>query len=230
VVKLGEEAQISLDRFTLKGPERANLRNSVSRGMRDGLSVELVEKERLIDLMPELALISATWLRSNGLREKAFSLGAFRPRFVAGQNVAVVRKGNRLIAFATIMTTETKTEAVIDLMRHLPEAPRSTMDFLFVQLIERYKAEGFASFSLGMAPLAGFASHPRASRWHRLGHLVYSHGEPFYNFQGLRAFKEKFAPVWQPRYLAAPSGLATYLALGDAAALINGGIRGMLVR
>jgi phosphatidylglycerol lysyltransferase len=230
VVKLGEEARVSLDGFSLKGPERANLRNSVSRGIRDGLSVELIEKERLTDLVPELALISAAWLRSNGLREKAFSLGAFRPRFVASQNLAVVRKGNRLIAFATIMTTDTKTEATIDLMRHLPEAPRSTMDFLFVQLIERYKAEGFASFSLGMTPLAGFACHPRASRWHRLGHLVYSHGEHFYNFQGLRAFKEKFAPVWQPRYLAAPSGLATYLALGDAAALINGGIRGMLAR
>lgn len=230
VVKLGEEARIPLAGFSLKGPDRANLRNSVSRGVRDELVVEIVAQERLPGLMPELARISAGWLRSNGLREKAFSMGAFRPAFVVGQAVAVVRRGNRLIAFATILVTDEKMEAIVDLMRYLPEAPRSTMDFLFLRLIEHYQAAGFASFSLGMAPLAGFASHPQASRWQRLGHLVYSHGEHFYNFQGLRAFKDKFAPVWQPRYLAAPSGLATYLALGDAAALINGGLRGVLAR
>ena len=230
VVKLGEEARVPLAGFSLKGPQRANLRNSVSRGVRDGLSVELIENDRLRCLMPELTQISEAWLHSNGMREKAFSLGSFHAGFVARLPVAIVRKDNRLIAFATIMVTDRKTEAMVDLMRHLPDAPRSTMDFLFVRLMEHYKSEGFASFSLGMAPLSGFACHPQASRWHRLGHLVYSHGEHFYNFQGLRAFKDKFAPIWQPRYLAAPSGLDTYLALGDATALINGGLRGALTR
>ena len=104
------------------------------------------------------------------------------------------------------------------------------MDFLFVKLMEHYRAEGFACFNLGMAPLAGFARHPQASGWHRLAHLVYSYGEHLYNFQGLRAFKDKFAPDWQPRYLAGPSGLGTYFALGDAAALINRGLRGTLAQ
>ena len=41
----------------------------------------------------------------------------------------------------------------------------------------------------------------------------------FYNFQGLRAYKEKFNPMWEPRYLAYPGGLALPRILADVAAL-----------
>jgi phosphatidylglycerol lysyltransferase len=227
VMKLGEEAHVPLGRFTLKGPRLANLRNSVSRGERDGLEIEIVPRERLPALMPELAAISDAWLESHATHEKAFSLGAFRPDYVARQSVAVVRSSSRLIAFATLMQTERKTEAMVDLMRHLPDAPGSTMDFLFVRLMQHYRAEGYESFNLGMAPLSGFASHPLAPRWHRIGHLVFRHGEHFYNFQGLRAFKAKFDPVWQPRYLAGPGGIGAYVVLADAAQLISIGLREM---
>jgi phosphatidylglycerol lysyltransferase len=44
-----------------------------------------------------------------------------------------------------------------------------------------------------------------------------------YNFQGLRAYKEKFNPVWQPRYLAYPGGLRLPRVLADVSALIAGG-------
>lgn len=37
------------------------------------------------------------------------------------------------------------------------------------------------------------------------GALIYRHGGSFYNFAGLRAFKEKFDPRWSPHCLAAPS-------------------------
>ena len=41
----------------------------------------------------------------------------------------------------------------------------------------------------------------------KLGAFLYRHGEAFYNFQGLRAYKEKYNPVWEPHYLAYPGGL-----------------------
>ncbi|MEA2783455.1 MAG: phosphatidylglycerol lysyltransferase [Rhodospirillaceae bacterium] len=230
VVKLGEEAYVPLDRFTLQGARVANLRNSFRRGERDGLEVEILSGDRLSTLLPELAMISDAWLESHATREKAFSLGAFRPDYVARQSVAVVRRDNRIIAFATLMLTEHKTEAMVDLMRHLPEAPRSTMDFLFVRLMQHCREEGYQRFNLGMAPLSGFFSHRLAPRWHRIGHLIFSHGEHFYNFQGLRAFKAKFDPVWQPRYLAAPGGLGALIVLADVAALISGGWRGIVAR
>src|SRR3546814_18326675 len=79
-----------------------------------------------------------------------------------------------------------------------------------------------------MAPMSGMIDHPLASRWHRFGRLLFAHGEQFYNFQGLRAFKEKFAPEWEPRYLVAPGGLGPFLALTDIAALTAGGFKGVI--
>ena len=116
------------------------------------------------------------------------------------------------------------------LMRHVRDAPSGTMDFLFARLLLHYQAQGYRRFGLGMAPLSGMAEHPLAPRWHRLGRLLFSHGEHFYNFQGLRAFKEKFGPQWEARYLAAPGGITPLFVLADVAALISGGMRGIITR
>ena len=104
------------------------------------------------------------------------------------------------------------------------------MEALFVELILWGQAQGYAWFSLGMAPLSGFERHRLAPLWNRLGALLFRHGEHFYNFRGLRAFKDKFDPVWEPRYLAAPGGLATPFVLTDVAALVSGGVSGVVAR
>ncbi len=128
------------------------------------------------------------------------------------------------------MTTGLAQEVSVDLMRHVPGAPNGTMDFLFAKLLLHFQAEGFQRFGLGMAPLSGMAQHRFAPRWHRLGRLLFAHGENFYNFQGLRAFKEKFAPQWEARYLAAPGGITPLFVLADVAALISGGLRGVIAK
>jgi phosphatidylglycerol lysyltransferase len=84
--------------------------------------------------------------------------------------------------------------------------------------------------NMGMAPMSGLDPHALAPRWHRLGRLLYRHGEHFYNFQGLRQYKEKFDPIWEPRYLATPAGLALPRVLTNIASLISGGITGLFIR
>ena len=81
-----------------------------------------------------------------------------------------------------------------------------------------------------MAPLSGFTTHALAPRWNRFGSLLYRHGEHFYNFQGLRQYKEKFDPEWRPRYLASPGGLALPRILANVASLISRGLKGALSR
>ena len=68
------------------------------------------------------------------------------------------------------------------------------MDFLFTQLMLHYKAQGVQRFALGMAPMAGMVTHELAPRWHRFGRWLFDSGESFYNFRGLRSFKDKFHP------------------------------------
>lgn len=96
---------------------------------------------------------------------------------------------------------------------------------LLIHLMVWGQAEGYRWFALGMAQLAGVGHSPLATQWNKLGAFLYEHGEPVYGFQGLRAFKEKFNPVWEPRYLAYPGGLKLPLILADITALIAGGYR-----
>ncbi|HEY6642331.1 bifunctional lysylphosphatidylglycerol flippase/synthetase MprF [Povalibacter sp.] len=230
VFKLGEYASVPLADFSLKGKSRSVLRQAVNRGEREGLSVEVLDVAAVRTHIDELRAVSNAWLAEHRTAEKGFSLGSFTEDYVERTPVAVVRVGERLVAFATLMMTERKTEASVDLMRHLPDAPSGTMDFLFTKLLLHFQAQGFERFGLGMAPLSGMAEHPLAPGWHRVGRLLFSHGENFYNFRGLRSFKEKFAPEWEARYLAAPGGLAPLFVLADIAALISGGLKGVIAK
>lgn len=230
VLKLGEYASVSLPHFSLKGKSRGDLRQAINRGERENLAIEIIPASSVPPLLHELRAISDSWLAQHKAAEKGFSLGAFVDTYVERLPVAVVRDAGRIVAFATLMTTDARIEASVDLMRHVPDAPNGTMDFLFVKLLQHFQAEGFQRFGLGMAPLSGMAQHPLAPNWHRLGRMLFSHGEHFYNFQGLRAFKEKFHPQWEARYLAAPGGLAPVFVLADAAALISGGLRGIIAK
>ncbi len=225
-LKLGVEAIVPLSRFTLDGPRHKTLRQTVSRAERDGLRFRLHAASEVPALIPELRAVSADWLESRRTREKRFSLGCFDPAYLARAPIATVRLGDRVVAFASLLMTDLRAEASIDLMRHRRDAPGATMQFLLVQLILHYKAEGYARFQLGMAPLSGLERHPLAPLWHRFGNLLYSRGERFYNFRGLRQFKERFDPDWEPRYLVSQAGVNPLLVMLDVAALIAGGMGG----
>lgn len=228
--RLGEEALVPLTGFSLDGPARRPIRLAYHRAERDGLGFEVVPAEAVPALVPGLRAISDAWLAARGVREKGFSLGFFDPRYLAEGPVAVVRRTGRPIAFANVWAGECREELSIDLMRHAEDVPGSTMDFLFTSLLLWGKAQGYRTFNLGMAPFSGFEERALAPLWTRVGATLYRRGEPFYNFQGLRRFKEKFCPEWRPRYLAAPGGLRLPRVLANVAALVSRGLVGAVTR
>jgi lysylphosphatidylglycerol synthetase-like protein (DUF2156 family) len=164
------------------------------------------------------------------VREKRFSLGAFDPRYLVRMPMAVVWQSDQPVAFANMFLNETKQEASLDLMRHLPDGPAGIMDFLFVELMQWAQGEGYQWFNLGMAPLAGLHNRRQAPLWNRFGALVFGRGERFYNFRGLQRYKEKFDPQWEPRYMAVPGGIALPMILANVASLISGGLSGVVRR
>ena len=227
--KLGELAVVDLSLFELKSSRFAPLRHALNRGGRDGLSFEVLPAGAPVAaVMEDLRAVSDTWLAQHEAKEKSFSLGAFDPAYVVQTPVAILRAEGRIVAFATLLVTDTKAEGTVDLMRFTPEAPRSAMDFLFTSIMQYLKAEGFQRFNLGMAPLSGMSKREAAPVWDRLGAIMFEHGERFYNFQGLKAFKSKFHPDWKPRYLAVSGGATPMVAMMDATLLIGGGIRGVV--
>ncbi|HZO09740.1 MAG TPA: bifunctional lysylphosphatidylglycerol flippase/synthetase MprF [Myxococcota bacterium] len=228
--KLGEEARVPLEGFSLEGSARKGLRQTQRRMEREGCRFEMIETGAVPSVIDELEAVSSAWLAHKQTREKRFSLGCFDRAYLARTPVAVVRRGDAIAAFANVWAPASLEEVSIDLMRHCDDAPPGVMEFLFIELLLWGHAQGYRWFSLGMAPLSGFEEHRLAPVWNRLGALLFRHGANFYNFQGLRAFKDKFDPVWEPRYLASPGGLAVPFVLTDVAALVSGGMRGVVAR
>ncbi|MBS0375673.1 MAG: bifunctional lysylphosphatidylglycerol flippase/synthetase MprF [Proteobacteria bacterium] len=228
LTKLGEEARVPLADFGLEGSQRADLRQSRRRAQRDGASFEVLTPEAVAPLLPRLRLVSDAWLADKATAEKGFSLGAFSERYIAEFPVAVVRAEGDVVAFANLWPSGGHEELSIDLMRFHPEAPRGAMDYLFIELMLWGRAQGFRWFNLGMAPLSGLENRALAPLWHRMGSFLYRHGESFYNFEGLRRYKEKFDPVWEPRYLASPGGLKLARVLLDVSTLISGGFKELI--
>ncbi len=228
LLKLGEEARVPLDSFSLEGGSRKNLRHICHRMENEGCVFEVLPMQNIPPFLPELKNISDTWLEGKNTREKRFSLGFFDEEYLKRFPAGIVRKKGKIIAFSNIWTGAQKEELSIDLMRYLPEAPSGVMDFLFVHLMLWGKQEGYRCFNLGMAPLSGLENRPLAPFWSRMGALIFRYGEHFYNFQGIRDYKEKFDPIWQPKYLASPGGLSLPRILADITALIGGGLKGVI--
>lgn len=230
LLKLGEEARVPIAEFSLEGSARKALRYTVRKLESEGAAFEMAPAEAVPALLPELQDISDRWLAQKNTREKSFSLGSFRPEYLRRFPVGLVRAGGRLVAFTNIWAGDNREELSIDLMRHLPEAPPGVMEYLFIRLMLWGREQGYRWFNLGMVPLAGLADHPLAPLWNRIGTLLFRHGEHFYNFQGLRQFKQKFDPVWSPRYLASPGGLAVPVILASVASLVSGGLKGIVAK
>lgn len=229
-VKLGEEARVDLTAFTLDGSRRKTLRTAIHRVEREHGTFRVIPPCEVPCVMNQLQSVSDEWLAHRAAAEKGFSLGFFAPDYVARFPVAVVEQDGRIVAFTNVFQGADRNEVSVDLMRYGARAPKDVMDALFVQTMLWGKAQGYRWFSLGMAPLSGFERSPVAPMWTRLAAFVYEHGEAVYNFQGLRAFKEKFDPVWQPRYLAYPGGLRLARVLVEVSALIAGGYRNILLK
>ncbi len=228
--KLGEEARVPLDTFSLEGAARADLRHSHRRASKDGAVFEVVRRENLGGIMAELRAVSNAWLAAKNTAEKRFSLGYFDESYLAHFDCAVVRRAGAIVAFANVWRAGADTLLSADLMRYNNAAPKCVIDFMLAECMLWGRTQHYQWFSLGMAPLSGLEEHALAPAWHKLGRMVQRYGETFYPFEGLRKYKEKFVPVWRPRYLAAPGGFGMAAALLDVTSLISGGVSKVLTK
>jgi phosphatidylglycerol lysyltransferase len=228
LTKLGEEARVPLESFALQGRANKNLRHSYQDAVDDGCTFEIVPAEHVPPLFAELREISDSWLQQKNTREKGFSLGYFDENYLRFFPMALVRVNGRIMAFANVLESHSRAELSIDLMRHREGAPRNIMDYMFVELMLWGKEQNYRWFNLGMAPLSGFQERDLMPLWTRVGAFLFRRGENFYNFQGVRNYKEKFKPVWEPHYLASPGGFALPVIATNLATLISGGLKGVV--
>lgn len=223
--KIGEEAVVDLTKFTLEGPSQRKLRYTYSKCSKAGLVFDVIEFEPVKERLRE---ISDCWLKNKNGAEKEFSLGKFDDEYLKNFRIAVLKLNDEIVAFANLWETFNKEELSIDLMRYDEKALTDSMEYLFINIMLWGKGEGYKTFNLGMAPLSGLEYKGVTSLWNKLGAFIFKNGGNFYNFLGLKNFKNKFNPVWRPKYIALSGNFSLPSTLNDIAVLVSGGIKGVI--
>src|SRR5437588_7017795 len=204
LVPIGSDAVVLLATFTLAGRQSAHLRRALHRSEREGVTFSFLPGPQAWDLEAEqLRNVSASWLRRGRGPEMSFSVGTLETLQEPDVTVGLAHgQDGRLLAFVSWLPIPGRDGWCLDLMRRRPDATWGVMEALITKSLEEAKRRGLAEASVGLAPLAlvGLAG----SR--RLGALRLHYGrlDRFRGSRPLRAFKAKFSPRWEPRYLAVP--------------------------
>ncbi len=204
-VRTGHEAIVDLHAFTLEGKAGKPFRTPINKLTRLGYRADIVQPPLSRELLHELREVSDEWLTMMHGKEIRFTLGWFDDDYIGSSAVIVVRdETGRATAFANIVPEYSRSEVSIDLMRQRREVENGTMEFLFSSLLLWCKEQQYDTFNLGLSSLSGIGEAPADPAAEKVLHYVYNHINQFYNFQGLHAFKEKFNPTWEPRYVVFP--------------------------
>jgi len=201
-LKIGEEAVIDLEHFDLEGKDAKHLRNVLNRFTKEGFQARLLQPPFSDAVLRELREVSDEWLAQPGRRERTFTVGRFEDSYVRHSPVmAVYDPTGSVVGFANIIPSYRLPEGNFDLMRYRRDAPRNTVDFLFLSLASHFKEAGHSGMNLGLAPFSGLGGDGAMPVVQQAMKLLYEYGSYLFRYRGLREFKAKFHPRWEPRYL-----------------------------
>jgi phosphatidylglycerol lysyltransferase len=206
-LKIGEEAVVAAAEFSLEGHEMKGLRWEVSRLEREGFRTEVLSPPHDAALLQRLRQISDEWLALGKRRERTFTLGYFDEGLLQQCQIMVVRAPDgQIVAFASIIPSYKMPEGNFDMLRYGRE-PYGVSDFLYVSLIRYFRDQGRPGMNMGLAPFSGVERGEARSPAGRAMRLLYTRGSFLFRSKGLREFKGKFRPTWEPRYLVYESDL-----------------------
>jgi phosphatidylglycerol lysyltransferase len=198
-VKIGETAQVAIASY-VEGSLDKKARNVVNRFSKLGYVASFERPHP--GLLSELRTVSESWLSHSGRKEYQFAMGYFKDDYLKQCRIFTVRDDTgELVAFVNLQPNYSTTKvASIDMMRSRQTAPPNTMDYILIELIKALHHEQWQRLDLGLAPLSGLET---ARSFNERGlHMLYRYANRWYAFHGLRRFKNKFQPTWEPSYLA----------------------------
>ncbi|MCU1268695.1 MAG: putative rane protein [Acidobacteria bacterium] len=214
-VKVGAAPYFDLTSWGPRGDRAKKARAGVNQARRAGVVVTQVERIDHI-LKAETSLLCESWLKARRCAMKLgwlFALDPFqhatRKRFFTARDAA----GN-LIGFLAASPMPAREGWYLEDVLRLPSAPVGTADLLVVEALNSLQASGAKLATLGTSPLAREGDvAPQVGNHELLAKLVRMAAgcfAIFYNFEGLRRFKMKFAPSWwESEYVLFPRDLQT---------------------
>ncbi|PTI86856.1 phosphatidylglycerol lysyltransferase domain-containing protein, partial [Mammaliicoccus vitulinus] len=198
--KLGEEALIDLNTFSLSGKKKRGMRATYNKLETEGYQFDIMHAPYSQEDLKMMKDISDSWLESK--QEMSFSVGSFQLDYLNRAPVAVIRnKNNEIVGFCSLMFTNYNQSISIDLIRWNKNIDLPLMDALYIHMLLWAKEEGYKQFNMGMATLSNVGLNKHAYLREKFAAKVFENMNSLYSFQGLRNYKQKYAPDWEPRYL-----------------------------
>lgn len=198
--KLGEEAIIDLTQFSTSGKKRRGFRATLNKFEDLNITFEIISPPYSEECLNELQHVSDLWLGKRD--EMHFSVGQFNEAYLSKAPVGVMRNEKQeIIAFCSLMPTYFNDAISVDLIRWLPELDLPLMDGLYLHMLLWSKEQGYKKFNMGMATLSNVGQLHYSYLRERLAGRVFEHFNGLYRFQGLRKYKAKYNPNWEPRFL-----------------------------
>ena len=200
-IKIGSAPYFDLATWAPRGDRGKKARAGVNQARRAGIQVTKVIH---IDgkLIRETECLCKSWLTTRRSPTKfgwLFSVDLFkhseRKKYFTARDAT-----GRLVGFLAASPIPARNGWYLEDVLRLPEAPNGTTDLLVVEVLKSLKEDGAKVATLGTAPLAQEGSidslvrySPKLSKVTRVFATTLT---VFYNFDGVRRFKAKFAPSW----------------------------------
>jgi len=216
-VEVAEDSVMPLADLEFKGKAFQDVRTAINRAGKSDVTLEVTTwAESTPVVTDQLRVISGGWVADKALPEMGFTLGTLREADDPDVRLHLAVDADRTIeGFTSWMPVGEGGEVVgwtLDLMRRRDQGFRPVMEFMIGTSALRFKDEGFRFMSLSAAPLAKAPDHLAANSdqqvLQKLLDFLGKTLEPYYGFQSLFAFKQKFRPEHHPMYLVFPDSTA----------------------
>lgn len=180
---------------------KRSLRAQLNRAANKGVEISEWPIDRAKD-NPLLWACLQEWLDTKGLPPLSFMIEPSTLRHLDGRRVFIAERGERVVAFLVLSPIPTRSGWLTEQFPHTNDAPNGTIELMIDSAFRRLAEDGAQYVTLGLSPLSERArieafENPMWLRaflaWMR------KHGQRFYNFDGLDAFKAKMSPeYWEP--------------------------------
>ena len=185
-----------------------SLRAQLNRARNKGIKIVEYSADQAMT-SADLRSVLARWLKTRGLPPLHFLVEPDTLKRLDDRRIFVARNEDpmaeeRVVAFAVLSPVPARDGWLVEQFPRLPIAPNGTIELLLSTAVQTVSESGAKYVTLGLAPLArrGTVGKEDEPWWLRAAlNLVSFHGNRFYNFRGLEAFKTKFYPQeWEPVY------------------------------
>ncbi len=221
VMKIGEEARVSLKALTLESLASADLKNTYQRFKEtEDYTFKVILPGEWGHLTTELKKNSEDWLSKNKTREKGFLAGFFNEKYLRHFPLAVVLKEGKVAAFSNLLLSSNKEEVSADLLRSSAEAALHLEDYLLLEVMLWSKEKGYKWFNLGTAPLLDAEESPLTPFKDQMKEIFSPYGNVA-QLLDIRKAKERFNPEWAPKYLAGSGNIPLPVVFNNIRSLIS---------